>query len=210
MQPFGLDKLEKITRNEIEIKGFKSSYFELIKGEVTPILLNGAFNLVFNEYNINQLASKVTKNIDKYLKTILDILNDENLELNEEIKNRNKETINRLYDHFKDEKENIKGELNKLLDIKQLKKNNEEFIKIIYENKDEEYKKDMDFKKFSKNVENLIYDNLFTESKKHINNLINIGFNNFVVRKMKKGIEIQFEQMQENVIKQIYSELFKE
>ena len=25
-----------------------------------------------------------------------------------------------------------------------------------------------------------------------------------------KGIEIQFEQMQENVIKQIYSELFKE
>ena len=210
LQPFGLDKLEKITRNEIEIKGFKSSYFELIKGEVTPILLNGAFNLVFNEYNINQLASKVTKNIDKYLKTILDILNDENLELNEEIKNRNKETINRLYNHFKDEKENIKGELNKLLDIKQLKKNNEEFIKIIYENKDEEYKKDMDFKKFSKNVENLIYDNLFTESKKHINNLINIGFNNFVVRKMKKGIEIQFEQMQENVIKQIYSELFKE
>ena len=210
LQPFGLDKLEKITRNEIEIKGFKSSYFELIKGEVTPILLNGAFNLVFNEYNINQLASKVTKNIDKYLKTILDILNDENLELNEEIKNRNKETINRLYNHFKDEKENIKGELNKLLDIKQLKKNNEEFIKIIYENKDEKYKKDMDFKKFSKNVENLIYDNLFTESKKHINNLINIGFNNFVIQKMKKGIEIQFEQMQENVIKQIYSELFKE
>ena len=40
LQPFGLDKLEKITRNEIEIKGFKSSYFELIKGEVTPILLN--------------------------------------------------------------------------------------------------------------------------------------------------------------------------
>ena len=210
LQPFGLDKLEKITRNEIEIKGFKSSYFELIKGEVTPILLNGAFNLVFNEYNINQLASKVTKNIDKYLKTILDILNDENLELNEEIKNRNKETINRLYNHFKDEKENIKGELNKLLDIKQLKKNNEEFIKIIYENKDEKYKKDMDFKKFSKNVENLIYDNLFTESKKHINNLINIGFNNFVIQKMKKGIEMQFEQMQENVIRQIYSELFKE
>ena len=210
LQPFGLDKLEKITRNEIEIKGFKSSYFELIKGEVTPILLNGAFNLVFNEYNINQLASKVTKNIDKYLETIFDILNDENLELNEEIKNRNKETINRLYNHFKDEKENIKGELNKLLDIKQLKKNNEEFIKIIYENKDEKYKKDMDFKKFSKNVENLIYANLFTESKKHINNLINIGFNNFVIQKMKKGIEMQFEQMQENVIRQIYSELFKE
>ena len=165
---------------------------------------------MFNEYNINQLASKVTKNIDKYLKTILDILNDENLELNEEIKNRNKETINRLYNHFKDEKENIKGELNKLLDIKQLKKNNEEFIKIIYENKDEKYKKDMDFKKFSKNVENLIYDNLFTESKKHINNLINIGFNNFVIQKMKKGIEMQFEPMQENVIRQIYSELFKE
>ena len=44
---FGLDKLETITVEEIENKGFKSSYLHSIKENIYPIFKNGSFN----EYN---------------------------------------------------------------------------------------------------------------------------------------------------------------
>ena len=68
----------------------------------------------------------------------------------------------------------------------------------------------MDFKQFSKKVDNLIYDNISHESKKIVNNIMNIGFNDFVIQIIKEGIEVQLKQMKKNVIIQIYSELFKE
>ena len=210
IESFGLDKLEKITRNEIEMKGFKSSYFELIKNELSPILLNGAFNLIFTYYNINQLASKILEDLDKYLETILLIINHDSLKLDENIKNQNKIALNNLYNIFKETKEELKDELQKELDINNLRKNNEKFIKEFYENKSEEYKKEMDFKKFSNKVNNLIYDNISKESKKHINNIMNIGFNSFVIQTIKEGIKEQLEQKQGNIIKTIYTELFNE
>ena len=209
-QSFGLEQLEKITRNEIEMKGFKSSYFELIKNELSPILLNGAFNLIFTHYNVNQLASKVLEDLDKYLDTILIIINHDSLKLDNNTKNQNKIALDNLYKIFKETKEELKDELEKTLNINNLKKNNENFIKEYYESKSEEYKKQMDFKKYCKNVNNLIYDNISKESKKHINNIMNIGFNRFVIQTIKEGIKEQLEQMQGNIIKTIYTQLFNE
>ena len=51
MEPFGLDDLEKISRKEIQTKGFKSSYYEYIKEDIKPIIINGAFRLFFTEKN---------------------------------------------------------------------------------------------------------------------------------------------------------------
>ena len=207
---FGLDELEKLTKKEIEHKGFESAYFELIKNEITPILLNGAFNLVFTEYNLNKLISKSLENLDKYLEEVLLIINDDSLGLDENVKKENKENLNKLYGYFKDKKNNLKDDLEDLLDIKKLRKNNQEFIEEVYNSRSDEYKKEMDFKQFSKKVDNLIYDNITHEKKKIVNNIMNIGFNDFVIQIIKEGIEAQLKQMKKNVINQIYSELFKE
>ena len=45
-EAFGLDKLEQLSQKEIETKGLKSSYFEYIKNDIIPILINGVFNLI--------------------------------------------------------------------------------------------------------------------------------------------------------------------
>lgn len=172
--------------------------------------MNGAFNLVFTEYNLNRLISKSLKNLDKYLEEVLLIINDDSLGLDENVKKENKENLYKLYGYFKDEKNNLKDDLEDLLTIKKLKKNNQEFIKEVYNSRSEEYKKKMDFKQFSKKVDNLIYDNISNESKKIVNNIMNIGFNDFVIQIIKEGIEVQLKQMKKNVIIQIYSELFKE
>ena len=52
MEPFGLDDLEKISRKVIQTKGFKSSYYEYIKEDIKPIIINGAFRLFFTEKKI--------------------------------------------------------------------------------------------------------------------------------------------------------------
>ena len=53
----------------------------------------------------------------------------------------------------------------------------------------------MDFKQFSKKVDNLIYDNISHESKKIVNNIMNIGFNDFVIQIIKvfKEVEVNLE-----------------
>ena len=102
-------------------------------------MLNGAFNWIFTYYNINQLASKILEDLDKYLETILIIIiNHDSLKLDENIKNQNKIALNILYNIFKETKEELKDELQKELDINNLRKNNEKFIKEFYENKSEE------------------------------------------------------------------------
>jgi len=44
-EAFGLKELEEMTRNEIEQKGLKSAYYEYIKQDIIPILINGAFEI---------------------------------------------------------------------------------------------------------------------------------------------------------------------
>ena len=93
--------------------------------------------------------------------------------------------------------------------MKRLKKDNEELVKNIYENKSEEYKKEMSFKKYCSNVEDLIYDNIAHNSEEIINNILNSGFSFFVIETIKGGIIDQFKEKEENVLSEIYSELFK-
>ena len=67
----------------------------------------------------------------------------------------------------------------------------------------------MDFKKYCKNVEDLIYDNIAHNSKEIINNILNSGFSFFVIETIKEGINDQFKEKEEKILGEIYSELFK-
>ena len=93
--------------------------------------------------------------------------------------------------------------------MKNLIKNNEKLIKEIYEEKDDEYKKENSFKEYSKNVENLIYDNLYNNSEEITNNILNQGFNFFIIETMKQGIKKQFKKVEEEIIGEIYKKLFE-
>ena len=93
--------------------------------------------------------------------------------------------------------------------MKNLIKNNEKLIKEIYEEKDDEYKKENSFKEYSKNVENLIYDNLYKNSEEITNNILNQGFNFFIIETMKQGIKEQFKKVEEEIIGEIYKKLFE-
>ena len=206
----GLKKLEEISRNEIIEKGQKSSYYEYIKQNVLEILINASFNVVFGNYNIQKLAKVVTEDINKYLNTILNILESDKLNLSDDIKNKNKISLNKMKDSFKNVKEGIKVEFKNFLSKDYLEKDNEKFIKEIYECKSYNYKNEMNFNDFKKNVEKLIYDNIVGNSKEIINNLINLSFNTYIIQVMKNGLKEQFQQKEEEYIKQIYSELFKD
>ena len=67
----------------------------------------------------------------------------------------------------------------------------------------------MDFKKYCKNVEDLIYDNIAHNSKEIINNVLNSGFSSNVIGTIKEGINGQFKEKEERILGEIYSELFK-
>ena len=140
-EAFGLDKLESMTKKQIEEKGFKSSYYELIKKDIYPILINSAFNIIFTEYNLKKLQNSVLKSLSKYNETLITLLNDKKLELNNEIINKNKISIDLIYKSFQNAENDLKENLKILLTMKELKKNNEEFIKKFYELKNEDYKK---------------------------------------------------------------------
>ena len=93
--------------------------------------------------------------------------------------------------------------------MKNLIKNNEKLIKEIYEEKDDEYKKENSFKEYSKNVENLIHDNLYNNSEEITNNILNQGFNFFIIETMKQGIKEQFKKVEEEIIGEIYKKLLE-
>ena len=209
VKAFGLDKLEIISKKEIEIKGFKSSYYEFIKRTIIPILINGIFTIIFTDHNIDKLTSKSLKDLNEYLKELLDIINDDKLKLSEEIKNNNEESLKKLYNSFNDNKNDIINELKNLLTIDNLKKENESLFKQVYDEKSENYKSEMNYNDFCSNLENLILDNLSSNKTKVINNLINICFNDSVIEIIKEGIQEQFKEKEEQVLQEIYSELFK-
>ena len=206
----GLDELEKISIKEISEKGLKSAYYEYIKQNIIDILINGAFNLIFHYHHMEKLVDNITKDINVYLNTILNILNDDKLKLSDVDKNNNKTSLNKICNSFKDIKQNLNIEFKNFLKMDYLKKDNKEIIKDIYENKSNEYKNKINFQDYNKNVENLIYDNIVHNSTEIINNLININFNNYIIQVMKNGVREQFQQKQEEYVNQIYLKLFED
>ena len=209
-EAFGLEELEELSQKQIEEKGIKSSYFEYIKQDIIPILINGVFNLIFTEYNIKLLTKNSTENLEKFLGTIINIVNNDKLGLNKEVKNQNKDSLTKICNCFKSIRDKLKDDLSDLLEIKKLKKDNLEFIKSVYEKKSDSYKKEMSFEKFSKNVEDLIYDNIAHNKKEIINNVLNHGFIFFILEIIKTGIKEQFKDSEETILNEIYTEIFKE
>ena len=207
---FGLEELEKLSQKEIETKGIKSSFCEYIKQGILPILINGVFKLIFTQFNIEMLKENSIQNLEMYIKTILEIVNNDNLGLQQEVKNDNKNSIIKIYEYFIKNRENIKKDLLDLLSMKNLKKNFEDNVNEIYEKKSMEYKNENDKNTYSKQVENLIYDNLAHNKDEIINNLLNLEFNNFIIQIIKDGIKEQFKGEEEIILNEIYNEIFKE
>jgi len=141
---------------------------------------------------------------------MLNIVNNDKLGLSQEVKNNNnKISLTNLCNSFKNIRDKLKDELMDLLTIKKLKKDNEEFVKQVYEKKSEEFKKDMSYQKFSDIVENLIYDNLSNNKKEIINNILNNGFNFYIIQIIKTGINEQFKSCEEIILNEIYSNYLK-
>ena len=209
-EAFGLDDLEKLTKKEIQIKGIKSAYFELIKRDISPILINGAFNLIFTEKNIKLLSNNALNSLEKFIKSLMSLINDERLGLSENIKKENKITVDKIYEAFKNFQDNFKDELKSNLTMKRLKKDNEEMLKEIYEDKPEIYKKKNSFSNFSKKVEDLIYDNISHRANEMINNILNQGFSFFMIECIKEGIKEQLKEYEKDILEEIYVKIFEE
>lgn len=92
-EAFGLNELEKLTLKEIELKGLKSSYFEYIKKDIIPILINGVFTLIFTDDNVKNLVNHSKESLEKFLNNLKNIINNDNLGLTQEVKNENKNSI---------------------------------------------------------------------------------------------------------------------
>ena len=137
----GLKKLEKITREEIEKKGLKSAFFECIKQEIMPMLINGAFEIIFTEENMNKLYKNASEDLNKFVENLISIIEDKELNLTEDIKNNNRKSIDMVHESFKKVKDIIKVDLEHLLSVEKLKIDNKDYVKSVYEYKSEEYKK---------------------------------------------------------------------
>ena len=206
----GLKNLEKITRQEIEKKGMKSAYFECIKQDIMPILINGAFDIVFTSENLKQLYKNASEDLNKFVDNLIAIIEDKELNLTEDIKNNNRKSIEIIHDSFKKVKNIIRIDLEHLLSMDKLKMENEECLKIAYDLKSEEYKNKMSFEEYCIKVENIIYKNISKNAKENINNMMNILFNMYVMKIIKEGVKEKFSFIEKQVIDEIYRELFKE
>ena len=209
-EAFGLDELEELSQKEIENKGMKYSYFEVFKQDLWPILINEVFSLIFKENNVKKLINISKQNIDNYLKTIIDILNFNKLELTDEVKKNNKNSLNKLCDYFKNNKDKLKNILLDSLNKQKLKYDNEELVKLVYENKDEKYKKEINYIKFCDKVEKLIYSNFDKNKEEIINKLIYTEFNSFIMKIIKNGIKEQFKECEDIILTEIYNKYLKE
>ena len=68
----------------------------------------------------------------------------------------------------------------------------------------------MNYEEFCKNVDDLIYDNLYHNSNEIINNILNILFNVYVVDSLRDGIKEQFHEIEGLIVKEIYDHLFED
>jgi hypothetical protein len=156
------------------------------------------------------LKENSIQNLEMYLKKILEIVNNDNLGLEQKVKDDNENSIKTLYEYFIKNRENIKKDLLDLLSMKNLKKNFEDNVNEIYEKKSMEYKNENDKNTYFKQVENYIYDNLAHNKEGIINNLLNLEFNNSIIQIIKDGIKEQFKGEEEIILNEIYNEIFKE
>jgi hypothetical protein len=209
IEPFGIDTLELYTRREIRIKGHKSAFYEFIKKDIIPILVNGAFKLIFHDINLKRLSEDVTKNIDTYLNTMIDIINDDKLGLSDDEKNENEDSLYSIYDYFKKIKNEIKDKKKDILEINYLKENYKDDIKMFYESKSNQYKQQMDYEKYKSYIEELIYYNLNKKSHEILNNIINLAFNIAILDKIKSSIREKFSKIEEEYITEVYNNLLK-
>ena len=209
IKSFGLDELEKISRKEIQAKGLKSSYYEFIKQEIKPILINGAFRLFFTDNTLKILSSKAIKDINNYINTTLDLLDDKQLNLSKTIKERNKKSLYNLFDSFKKIKEDIINHFSDYLTINNLKDKYANNIEKVYNFKSENYKRNMDYHTYYKKIEELIFNKISKNSNEILYILTNLSFNNYVIQNIKLGIEEHFSDIEEKIINKIYQELFE-
>ena len=79
----------------------KSSYFECIKQEIMPILINGAFEIIFNVENMKQLYNNASEDLNLFVENLISIMEDKELNLTEDIKINNRKSINIIHDSFK-------------------------------------------------------------------------------------------------------------
>lgn len=95
---------------EIELKGLKSFYFEYLKQDIIPILINGVFTLIFTDDNVKNLVNHSKESLEKFLNNLKNIINNDNLGLTQEVKNENKNSIEKLFNYFKNIRENLKDD----------------------------------------------------------------------------------------------------
>ena len=209
-EAFGLEDLEKLSQKEIEAKGIKSAYFEFIKQDIIPILINGIFSIIFTDCQIKKLVNNSKDNIEDFLETMLSIVNNDKLGLTQDIKNKNKDSLKKICNGFKNIRNKLNEDLMELLTISRLKSDYKNYIKNIYDKRSNNYKKKMSFEQFSEQVEDLIYDNLANNKKEIINNILIQGFVCYNLEIIKSGINGQFEESEKEILGQIYTEIFKD
>ena len=209
IKPYGLDKLEELSRKEIKAKGLKSSYYEYIKEEIKPIIINAAFRLFFTENNLNVLAKTAITDLKNYINIILELFDDEQLNLSKMIKERNKKILNNLYESFQKIKENIKDNFVDYLTVENLKKNYDKNIEKLFDFKSENYKKNMDYQTFFEKIEKFIFGKLNKNTNKILDVLVNLSFNNYIIENIKLGIEEHFYDREEKIINKIYKDIFE-
>ena len=207
---FGLKELEELSLKEIEAKGIKSSYFEFIKQSIIPILIDGVFNLIFPEAIIEELGNEAKRDLEHLLEEFLNIVNNNKLGLSREVEKQNKDSLMKIFNNFRTQREPLKNELMKLLRKDKLKEDNNDLVKNIYEQKNEDYKKEMGYEQFCKNVENLVYGNLDSCKEEIINNLLNQVFVFFILETIKSGIMEEFKLREKVILNEIYTAIFKE
>ena len=108
-----------------------------------PILINGVFNLIFTKFNVKKLKNNSMESIEKFLKTMISIVNGDNLGLSQDVKDKNENSLKNICDCFKIIRDKLNVELVNLLEIKKLKKDYQDYIKRIYDSKNDEYKKNV-------------------------------------------------------------------
>jgi hypothetical protein len=79
------------------------------------------------------LTNCATKDLNNYQKTLLNIIHNEKLGLSDGVKMNNKKSLEIIYSSFKNTRDGIKKELNEMLSMDRLKKDNKEFIKKEYQ-----------------------------------------------------------------------------
>ena len=86
-----------------------------------------------------------------------------------------------------------------------MKRDVDEFIKKVYNQKTIEFKNKMNYKNFYNKVEHAIYNNIIYSSNDIANNLINLHLNSSIFQIIKKGILEQLFNKKEEMNKMLDS-----